>query len=355
MEFFREFYRMSLRLYPKNYREEYAEELHTVFDLSLDDALGSGRMKFVVTILRELLSLPKAIIHEHLRERRKRPMIKNFSAYFNFEHGSYREFFTAMFPFFLLGGFLPLMNILTRSGWLVPQSPLVNGIGIISVALLGLLFLSGLVSGLPRWSLPYLGFLLSLISVYGFPQLLDRWWNTNYQSLYDKSWFWGQIGYQGYLWVGLAIITLLLVLLIGSIPVLRRFRNDWTLLPFILYGASPFALVATFDDYVNEEPYELLAFLILFAGAWIYLHSEDPRRRFLSLFGGLTVSLFIAAVAKAIIASSQPWFHPSQSSSLLNEMISMSTVIMWMWIALSMLLSLVLVLYPRPNDSPQVT
>lgn len=351
MEFLRGFYRMSLRLYPKNYREEYAEELHTVFDLSLEDALGSGRMEFIVTLLRELLSLPKAIIYEHLRERRRRPMIKKFSAYFNFEYGSSREFFSAMFPFFLLGGFLPLMNILTRSGWLVAQSRLVNGIGIVSVGLLGLLFLSGLVSGLPRWSLPYLGFLLSLISVYGFPQLLDRWWRASYQPLYDKSWLLGQIGYQGSLWIGLTVATILLVLLIGSIPALRRFKNDWTLLPFTLYGVTPFALVATFDDYVNEEPYELLAFLVLFAGAWIYLHSDNPRLRFLSLFGGLTVSLFIAAVAKAIIFSSPSWPYPHQSFSWQNEM--MSTVIMWMWIALSMLVSLVLILYPRSNDSLQ--
>ena len=353
MEFLRGFYRMSLRLYPKNYREEYAEELHTVFDLSLEDALGSGRMEFIVTFLRELLSLPKAIVREHLRERRKRPMVKKFRAYFNFEYGSSREFFTAMFPFFLLGGFLPLMNILTRSGWLVAQSRLVNGIGTVSVALLGLLFLSGLVSGLPRWSLPYLGFLLALISVYSFPQLLDSWWRASYRSLYDKSWLLGQIGYQGSLWIGLTVATLLLVLLIGSIPALRRFKNDWTLLPFTLYGVTPFALVATFDDYVNEEPYELLAFLVLFAGGWIYLHSDNPRRRFLSLFGGLTVSLFIAAVAKAIIFSSPSWPYPRHSFSWQNEM--MSTVIMWMWIALSMLVSLMLNLYPCSNDSLQAT
>ena len=280
-------------------------------------------------------------------------MIKKFSDYFNFEYGSYREFFSAMFPFFLLGVFLPLMNILTRSGWLVAQSRLVNGIGVVSVGLLGLLFLSGLVTGMPRWSLPYFGFLLSLLSVYGFPQLLDRWWITNYRSLYDKSWFLGQIGYQGYLWVGLTIVTLLWVFLIGLIPLFRRFKNDWTLLPFTLYGVTPFALVATFDDYVNEEPYELLAILILFAGAWVYLHSDNPRRRFLSLFGGLTVSLFIAAVAKAIIFSSPSWPYPRQSFSWQNEM--MSTVIMWMWIALSMLISLVLILFPRSNDSLHVT
>ena len=280
-------------------------------------------------------------------------MIKKFSAYFNFEYGSSSEFFSAMFPFILLGGFLPLMNLLTRSGWLVARSPLVNGIGIVSVGLLGILFLSGLVSGLPRWSLPYLGFLLSLVSVYGFPQLLDRWWRANYQSLYDRSWFLGQIGYQGYLWIGLTIATLLLILVIGLIPALRRFKNDWTLLPFTLYGATPFALVATFDDYVNEEPYELLAFFVLFAGAWVYLNSEDPRRRFLSLFGGLTVSMFIAAVAKAIISSSQPWFYPSQSSSWMDEVISISTVIMWMWIALSMLVSLILILFPRPDAPSQ--
>jgi uncharacterized membrane protein YfcA len=155
------------------------------------------------------------------------------------------------------------------------------------------------------------------------------------------------------LWAGLSVAALLLVLLIAFIPFLRRFKTDWTLLLLLLYGSSPLALVLTFDDYVNEEPYELLAFLVLAAGLWFYLRTDDPRRKFWALFGGLTVSLFTAAIAKAIIFSSPAWPYERYSFTWQNEM--MSTVIMWMWIALGMLVPLLLSLWPRPKDHLQTT
>jgi hypothetical protein len=346
MQFFRKFHYLLLNLYPKTYREEYGEELHTVFNLSLNDAVGW--VEVFKVILHELVDLPIAIIHEHLRERRKAPVIRKFGSYFDFSHGSWKEFLTAMFPFFLMGGIWPLINILGRSGVLLVPSPLFNGIGIGLFGLMGLLFLSGLVTGLPRWSLPYLGIPLSLFSVYGVPQLLERWWIAHYQSLYDKSWFLGQVGYQGFLWVGLSAVTLVLVVMIGFVPVFRRFKTDWTLLVFVLYGTAPFALMFTFDDYVNEEPFVLLAFLVLAIGAWQYLHSDDPRRRFLALAGGLTVALFSAAVAKAIIY--QYFWDGIRHFTWLTEM--MSTIIMWMWIALSILISLGVKLFPRSVDRP---
>jgi hypothetical protein len=43
--------------------------------------------------LRELLGLPKAIIHEHLRERRKAQMTGKFASHFDFAPGSRNEIF----------------------------------------------------------------------------------------------------------------------------------------------------------------------------------------------------------------------------------------------------------------------
>ena len=278
-------------------------------------------------------------------------MTGTFSSRFDFAFGSFLEFFSALYPFLLLGGVLPLMDVLMRLEILTPQSVLVNGIAILLLAILGILCLIGLAKGLPRWSLPYLGFLISIFSVYQFPAWLDRWWIRTFPSLYDRSWFLGQVAYQGMLWVGLSVVALLLVLLIVSIPLLRRFKKDWTLLLLLLYGSSPFALLLTFDDYVNEGPYELLAFLVLGTGLWLYLHTQNPRRQFWALFGGLTVSLFIAAIAKAIIY--QYFWEGVQHFTWLTEM--MSTIIMWMWIALGMLVPLMLKLFARSKDRLQAT
>lgn len=344
-------YTLLLYLFPKAYREEYGEELRAVFDLSLDDVIKVGWREVVIVISRELIGLPKAIIHEHLRERRKAKMIGKFSSRFDFAPGSGWEFLSAFYPFFLLGGVLPIVNMISMSGVMRFPNPLFNGIFIVLLALLGILCLIGLAKGLPRWSLTYLGFLLSIFSVYQFSAWLNSWWINSFPSLYDRSWFLGQVAYQGMLWVGLSVVALLLVLLIAFIPFLRRFKQDWTLLLLFLYGSSPFALLLTFDDYVNKEPYVLVCFLVLAAGLWFYLRTNDPNRKFWALFGGLTASLFIAAIAKAIIFSSPAWPYPRYSFSWQNEM--MSTIIMWIWIALGMLVPLLLKFFPQGKDHLQ--
>lgn len=347
----RSFYALLLHLFPKSYREEYGEELQAVFGLGLDHALKIGWLETVSFALSELISLPPAIVHEHLRKRRKAHMVRKFGAYFNFTYGSRREFLTVLYPFLLIGFIHPLMNVLMRSSVLTPQSMLVNGIGIFIVASLGILLLIGFVTGLPRWSLPYVGFLLSLFSVYVFSQWLNRWNIISFQPLYDRSWFLGQAAYQGSLWVGLTVGALLLAVLVGLTPILRRFKKDWTLLVFLLYGATPFALLITFDDYVNEEFYVFIAFLLLAAGVWSYLRADDPRRQFWALFSGLTASLFFAAMAKAVLFSSPSWPWPRNSFTWQHEM--MSTIIMWAWITLSMVISLAIKLLPNSENSSQ--
>lgn len=63
-------YALLLNLFPRMYREEYGEELRTVFDLSLDDAMQAGKLEVMRVVLRELTGLPKAILHQHLRKPR---------------------------------------------------------------------------------------------------------------------------------------------------------------------------------------------------------------------------------------------------------------------------------------------
>ncbi len=68
--FIRRFYGLLLNLFPQNYRHEYGEELQAVFDLTLEDAAGQNNLELAQVILQEFVSLPKAIIHEHLRKPR---------------------------------------------------------------------------------------------------------------------------------------------------------------------------------------------------------------------------------------------------------------------------------------------
>ena len=61
MQFIRGVYGLFLSLFPRNYREEYGEELQAVFRLSIEDALDKGTFGTADVILRELIDLPNWI------------------------------------------------------------------------------------------------------------------------------------------------------------------------------------------------------------------------------------------------------------------------------------------------------
>jgi len=353
MRFLRKFHRSLLNLYPKKYREEYGEELHTVFNMSLNDAIG--RVEEIKIFLRDLMGLPRAILYEHLRERRKTKMTGKFSSRFDFEPGSRNETLAALAPFLLLGALPVLFGYFRVRGgipnWLEIVFTLFMWVSVLS------LFIIGFVKRAPRWFMPYLGLPLPLLSVYVIFNLISGsifgWMPAT--DLYRTSWLLGQLVFQGLLWVGLIFLIIMLLLVTGLISRLRpfydRLRADWTILCFILYGTTPFALVLTFDDYQNEEPYMFLAFLILAIGGWLYLHSTAAWRKFLSLFGGLALSMFTAAIGKAILYAG-PWPRP-KSFTWQTEMLS--TIIMWVWLALIMLLPLAINLLPQAKGNSQIS
>jgi hypothetical protein len=354
VRFLRRFYGLLLTFYPQNYREEYGEELQMVFNLLLEEAVKTARWELAKVVLRELSGLPKAVVLEHLRERKKTKMIGKLSSPFDFEPGSRNEIFAALAPFLLFGA-LPTLLGYFRVGGAITIPLWLDIMFLIVFWFLGLsLLVMGFAKGLPRWFMPYLGLPLPLLSVYGFFVLFSTLIEFP-RDLYNTSWYVGQLFSQGYLWIGLIFLVPIFVLLIALIPrfrpFYRRIREDWTLLAFILYGSAPFALVLTFDDYQNEEPYKFLSFLILAAGAWFYLRNSLPSRRFWSLFLGLALSMFTAAVGKAILYAG-PWPRPKYFTWQ-TEMAS--TLIMWIWLALIMLIPLAINLLPRPKNRWQTT
>ncbi|MFQ5578615.1 MAG: hypothetical protein ACE5G8_16685, partial [Anaerolineae bacterium] len=151
-----------LRLYPPRFRAEYGAELQAVFTLAAEEAAEQGRRAVVRLALRELRDLPAAIIREHRRERNRRQMIAKMSNFFNFEPGSRREALAAVGPLLLLG----LVSLLP--GVLGLSTAMPHWLDVVmTVAMLGLLLsavIIGLLKRVPRWFLPYLGFVLPLLS-----------------------------------------------------------------------------------------------------------------------------------------------------------------------------------------------
>lgn len=346
LQFFRRIYSFLLRFYPRRYREEYGEELQAVFLLSLEDSMKIGNLEVFRVIFLELIGLPHAILHEHLRERRRSKMTEKFASRLDFAPSSRKEILAALAPFLLFGA-LPTLLGYFRVADFVPLW-LDIGFGII-LWLFGLsLILVGFAKRFPRWFMPYIGAPMPFFSLLLFIQVMEKWQSVWW---YRLPWFFSAFIQEGLLWMGLALIVVLLLvgarLVPKSRPFHQRLREDWTLLSFILYGATPLALVFTLNEYKNEEPYMFLALLILAAGGWLYLRNDGPWNRFFCLQGGLWLSMFVAAIGKAVLVESS--FPGVVDDSWQIEF--MSTIITGMWLALFMLSSSLLNWLPRTDDS----
>ncbi len=326
-------YSLCLHLYPRAYRVEYSEELKIVFNLALHNAAQKGSFSVIKLVLRELHDLPKAIIFEHQRDRSKSKMLTKISSFLTFDPGSWRETIAVLAPFLVFGAFPTFLGYL-RLSHLIPHW-LDVGIALSMLGLFLSLFSIGIIKGVPRWFLPYLGLPLSLFSVYIFFDLVSSIWYRGPSPYTMPGILLRQFVNQGQLWIGLLVAAIFVILITSLLPSFRpfhwRLRQDWTLLSFILYGATLFALVLTFDDYINEEPYKIASMLFLAVGGWCYLRSTHAWQRFLALFIGLTLAMMTAAVGKAILYSSPTWPYPRH---LTWQTEAMSTIIMWGWLAL---------------------
>ena len=349
LQFLRRFYGLFLTLYPPKYREDYGRELQSVFDLSLDEAVTKGGFEVEKLVLRELVSLPKAILYEHLRERRRSIVTGKFASRFNFAPGSWIESFVALAPF-LFGMVMVLLGYIGRY-LIVPLWMQIAFVIFFWSLVLGL-FLLGSAKGLPRWFLSYLGLPLPIVSLLLFNSLMEKWGGVWW---YRLPWLLSAFIQEGLFWMGL-VLTMALLLVATILvpkfrPFYRRLREDWTLLSFLLYGTVPLALFITFNEYKNVEPFFFLSLLMLAIGGWFYLRNEAPWKRFWSLFIGLALSMLTAAVGKAVLYE-ESWpqaFYLGWK----NEMVY--TLVTWAWLALIMLIPPALNLLPRSKNSLQTT
>jgi len=346
MQLLRKFHRLLLNLYPKKYREEYGDEVHLVFNLSLDDALGRGGMELAGAILIEFVSLPKAIIHEHLRERRRKMMTGKFASRFDFTPGSRTEALAALAPF-LVGMVMIVFGYIGNYINFPLWSQVVFVILFWSLVL-GL-FLLGPAKGLPRWFMPYIGVPMPIISLLLFNSLMEKWQGVWW---YGLPWFLSAFIQGGLFWVGLIFMLILLLVATRLIPKSRlfhqRLKDDWTLLSFIIYGAMPFVLFITYNEYKNEEPFMFMSLMVLAVCGWLYLKSYEPLKRFLYLYGGVALSMLVAAIGKAVLEESS---FPGGSSTWQTEF--MDTLTMWLWLALIMLIPVSFKLFSRLDDHPK--
>ena len=282
-----------LRFYPAEYRQEFSEEMQEVFAQATADASRSGSFSLVSLLINEALDLPLAVVRVHRQVRSNRKDLTAATVPKTPPGLSWRELLVALAVFLL-----PAMMILANTRTSQP--------GDISAGLLFLavMIAAGLLRGVPLWSLPYLGLILvvagylylfqwiaSLVS----PALISNftpgpWDRSTYLLLTIIS--------NGMLWMMLFCLTLLVVALLALLnrfqPLFSRTRQDWTMLSYILYGESVFALLFLFENHRFERSFIIASLLCLGVGLWFYLRSPARWKRLLALLGGLSLAMWIA-------------------------------------------------------------
>jgi hypothetical protein len=302
-------YQKALRLYPAAYQKEYAEEMQTVFELRLASVSGvSGREKLKFC-LRELRDLPASVVAAYIRERNRLKMKNNLERWFVQEPGSGKEIFLAILPFLLTAVVTGVLAAIPA----VDQFPMWAGLVILASLFLvqAVLGIIGLLVRLPRWSLPYAGVvivLLSFGSLIIFDMVADKPW-PDVNTYADTALF--LVVFCLALFVMVSLVVLLSRKIKLTQPFAEQLKSDKTLLSFMLYGGTLVFVVANYEDIPDGGLYMMLSGLAMMLGSWIYLRQSSVLGKILSLSIGNSAAIFFSILANVLLfdISQQPAFY----------------------------------------------
>jgi hypothetical protein len=347
----RRVYGVLLAFYPPAFRAEFGDEMIDAFATALTHVQGPGGEGPWPLLWREIHGWTRSVVREQLRARRRKMPSSGFIE----EKPLPRSERLAAMVLFLL----PLLGFLTATrtnlpAWLDDLLPMLL-VGALLLAL-GLAF----VKGLPRWSLPYLGFALLLgIMLIRY----DRLWSWIYPffiGLFGPRSVWPvpvRVLYVGTfafiisfsILVGALVVVNLLRLLPFARGVWRRIRADWTQLSFLLYGGLVFGILLPFDEYHYAETWMSATWIVLALGAWWYLRAKGHWQRILALICGATGAMWIVALAKWVLIPLQKWpaGYPVSPSEATRWVETSSALIGWLCILMMLLAPALLDLLPQ--------
>jgi hypothetical protein len=282
-------YSKLLNLYPRRFRDEFAEEMQEVFRDSLDEAIKRGWFAFAITCTRELIGLPFNIIKEFWREFQRKETIM-----LGEKPTTTGQVMGGTLPFFLFGLFMIMWELpisLSESNWFLSVAGSVFS-GLLILPAIG--FGIGWVQHFPRWSYPYAGMALIMalyiqnvttpgLSFFGIP------------IFGQEPWGWRA-------WVPLAAAFMIALAVSRSRkPFTSFFTNlwkDWTIPSYLMVGALPLLLMIVFDEMDRMYSlYFMLAFAVLLVSMVIlYLRGQTTWQRVLALTLGVGVIIFPAVL-----------------------------------------------------------
>ncbi len=267
------------------------------------------------------------------------------------EPGSWQETLLACLPF-LLPCFLLGIFSLRGVGFCLP-APL--GLGLLGLAalFLALLGIAGLGVGLPRWSMPYAGLLVSgVVFVALAPALLALFYGRS-----SVPWWLRMLLLEAvYLFVLLAL-TFLLVWLASKTPLTLAFctqlHKDRSLASLAMYGGGVVWILGMYEEFPHAGVYILLTIIPLIFGVWLYLHSRSGSWRLAALSLGFTLAMGVALIAHGHLVD---WDSPVvfQAGGLVITRAVLSLLLVWLLGLAMLFVSFLLPLTPWNKASAMV-
>jgi hypothetical protein len=266
-------YGQCIKLYPRDFRAEFGDEMRAVFAKTTADRPGVGAMQL---FLRELRDLPLALWQARFA---KGLGGVNMSAQSEYMCPSTRwEALLGALPFLAFGVSRMIGEV---DSWAI------RGIdaemAVYALTLVGLLI--GWVRGFPLWSYGYLGWSLVLATLY-----------TNV-SVGGVRW-----GYR--VWIPFAVTVLLAIAWTRSLDPIRKLLrdiwNNWTRLSLATFALG--AMIWLFYD-ENHHPYLLLfmlaSTLAVAGGVWFFLRSSTLGGRIGSIAGSYVAAAVVGGTSYA--------------------------------------------------------
>jgi hypothetical protein len=342
-------YSAFLRLYPRSFHAEFANEMRDAFWQAADEASAQGILALGLFFLKELLSLPASIVHIRSQTSPSRRSGRAQTWTGSPVEQPWKELLVALLVFILPAGM-----ILTNPA---PQAFSTTGLSAAALFLVVMLVI-GWLGGFPLWSIPYVGVVLAIAGyLYVFQWVVDLVSPTLISNFSPGPWDPStyvvlEIISYGMLWLMLLCLTLLVVALLQLSnrfqSLMVRIRHDWTLISYLLYGESVFVLVLLLEDYRHDPNYVIASLFCLLAGVWLYLRSSASRERLLALLGCLTLAVGIAVSDQWSLGSGQERWSASQAGSSGIE----GLLLAWLWMVVALLLpGLLARLSARPAHS----
>jgi hypothetical protein len=280
-------YARLLHLYPRRFREEFAEEMQVVFQDSVKEAVGNGMLSMIFICLRELGGLPLSILREFWHEIERKETIMVTEEKTNSESIVGKE--TTMWdtvigvsPFALFGFACMLAKTKLPFHGGYPE------LAFFIIVLIGLVI--GLAKDFPRWAYSYLGW--SMVMSWSWTMMPIDTFSGYYSPITHNQ----LLGWRS--WIPLLIAVGIGLLLARSLHPLRKLVRgiwqDWTLLSLAIYAFVAFVSLI-YDE--NHHPY-LFAFIaattiVVCLAVWGFLKSDSSWKRVVSLLAGFVTALVL--------------------------------------------------------------